>query len=901
MKKKIVSILLVAVMILPLIAFTGCTTEKKSGYITPTNDEPAFVFNESKTIVREDEDPSKNTTFVLAEENDNYALYFSEGILEIALQNKKTGEVWYSNPTQSEREKGIKSEMSSQLTLFYLNKENGSQKTLESFMDCILNKNDETGLNQYYVVNHGGHLRVVYILGQIKPDYCIPTCLDEDRAVEYIDKLKNTEGYLAVSKYISGGSIYSKITPTTWASYPSDRQDELLAIAPNMEDYIKEGKAVYIIGDNTKWNNNRVMSQIQDGFVNVIGLSVEERDKINEDFGVVIDPAKNFYIPVDYTLTENGLTVNIPNEEIQYDTNTFAISTLNVLQYFGSASEKEEGYMFVPDGSGSIVKFNNGKTNISDSIKVQLYGLDDGREISTRPYFNEQGNLPVFGIKKATSAMFAIIESGDANATIVADIAGKNTNVQDRNRCYTSFKLSEYMEMEFKSSGKTSRIYQSKRNAADITVSYTILDGEKANYSGMAEYYRNYLIDKGVLKKKDFSSVPFNIEIVGAYDHKTAFLGVSYTEMRALTTFDQCQELIQKLYDAGITNISLNYKGWANNGLRNSAFNRAKVLNSLGGKSGLADLLAFADKLGVNLYFETELALVYESEMFDGFSQLTQASRYVSRDIAHHFQYVTDWNTASKNNDAIIVSPSVIYNIRNIENSNKGYATKLLNDLNKLNVKGVSLGSLGYNLPGNYKIKDFYDRADTAKTYLAVAEKYAESMNVMAKKANAYMLPYVNSIFEISNTSSMFNLTDASVPFYQMVIHGSVEYSGEPINLNGDARKTFLQAVEAGSGMYYRWCYASNGDVKDLWFDGMYSLSYESWIDDAIKMYKEYNDILGATADEYIVAHENVAEDVNKVTYSDGTTIYVNYNSYDYTAADGTVVKAESFAKGGNN
>ena len=171
----------------------------------------------------------------------------------------------------------------------------------------------------------------------------------------------------------------------------------------------------------------------------------------------------------------------------------------------------------------------------------------------------------------------------------------------------------------------------------------------------------------------------------------------------------------------------------------------------------------------------------------------------------------------------------------------------------------------------------------------------------MAKGTNAYMLSYVDEIFEISNTSSKFILADQSVPFYQMVIHGCIEYSGDPINLYGDTRQAFLQAVEAGSGMYYRWCYAANDEVQDLWFEGMYSLSYSSWIDGAIEMYKEYNDLLASTAGSFIIGHEKVAENVNKVTYENGVEVYVNYNSYDYTAEDGMIIKAESFVKGGNN
>ena len=225
----------------------------------------------------------------------------------------------------------------------------------------------------------------------------------------------------------------------------------------------------------------------------------------------------------------------------------------------------------------------------------------------------------------------------------------------------------------------------------------------------------------------------------------------------------------------------------------------------------------------------------------------------------------------------------------------------LLDDINELNIKGISLGSLGYNLPGNYKVKDLRDRGEVADTYAKVAEIYGENLSLMAKGTNSYMLHYVDSIFEISNTSSKFILADQSVPFYQMVIHGSIEYSGNPINLYGDTRQAFLEAVEAGSGLYYRWCYETNDEVQDLWFEGMYSLHYNSWFDEAVAMYKEYNELLKSTSGSFITQHEQVNEDVNKVTYENGVEVYVNYGLTDYTTTDGTVVKSKSFAKGGNN
>lgn len=915
MKKRLIAILLVLVLILPVLSFTGCADKDSEIFIMPTfdNEGPAYKFDENvKTHVRADvlthkvnetadtKYELKDTIFKLVDENNLYEFYFCEETLEVALKSKATGEFWYSNPAPSERDAGVKIDMASQLTLFFLNKKDGSQKTYYSYQDCINKSNPDDNEYQYYVTTKDGNLRVIYIIGQVKPQYVIPTCLEGEMALEIAEKFKASKEHRKISPFITNGSLYAKVTPEVWNGWTIDARQEYLKVAPLMEDYIKDGKTVYIIKDLTKFHNKQLMLKVQAAFIEAAGMTMEDRNEINASFGYEEEPAISFWIPVDYELTATGLKATIPNSEIKYDTESLSLVSIDFLKYFGSASKQEEGYMFVPDGSGAIVNFNNGKTNITSDIRVQLYGLDDGRETLTKPYATEGAYLPVFGIKRANTAMFAVIESGDTNATVIADIAGKNATSVDRNRCYTSFKMNEYEELQFKNQGKKSKIYQQYMNSADLSIHYTILEGEKANYNGMAEYYRNYLIDKNVLSKKDFKDVPFNIELVGAYDHDTAFLGVPYKETKAITTFEECKAMLAKLNEAGITNVSVNYKGWANGGLRNTVFNKVKVLKELGGKKGLEDLLAYAEQIGVNLYLEAELAFVYNNSMFSGYSELTKASRLVTRNVAYHYQYLDDWNTAAHDNAASIVSPTVIYDI-DAEDNSKSFSMKVLNDLNKLNVKGVSLGSLGYNLPGNYKIKDFSDREKVSKIYAEVAKQFGESMSVMTKGTNYYMLPYVDNIFEISNTSSKFNLADISIPFYQMVIHGSVQYSGDPINLDGDTRQVFLQSVEAGSGMYYRWCYASNDEVQDLWFEGMYSLSYESWIDQAIEMYKEYNDLLKSTAGEFMTNHEIVAEDVVKVTYSNGTVVYVNYNTYDYTAQDGTIVKAESFVKGGAN
>ena len=98
--------------------------------------------------------------------------------------------------------------------------------------------------------------------------------------------------------------------------------------------------------------------------------------------------------PVSYThlyrLEGQDLLVSVPMNEIEYKED-YPLITVNVLPYFGAGTTNEEGYLLVPEGGGSIINFNNGKTAQS-SYYSNLYGWDmaQGRDYlvqETRVYY----------------------------------------------------------------------------------------------------------------------------------------------------------------------------------------------------------------------------------------------------------------------------------------------------------------------------------------------------------------------------------------------------------------------------------------------------------------------------------------------------------------------------------
>ena len=58
---------------------------------------------------------------------------------------------------------------------------------------------------------------------------------------------------------------------------------------------------------------------------------------------------------------------------------------------------------------------------------------------------------------------------------------------------------------------------------SDLTVSYKLLTGDDNNYVGVANAYRDYLIENEGFQKveKEFSNLM--VEFVGAYDERTYF------------------------------------------------------------------------------------------------------------------------------------------------------------------------------------------------------------------------------------------------------------------------------------------------------------------------------------------------------------------------------------------
>ena len=494
-------------------------------------------------------------------------------------------------------------------------------------------------------------------------------------------------------------------------------------------------------------------------------------------------------------------------------------------------------------------------------------------------YYDEvQTNLPVFGLKRGTQSHLAVIESGAAIATVNANISGM---VNGYNNVFASFALTQFSEMKapYQDAGAILMV-QEEPFPYDLSVCYRLLGDE--DYIGMARSYQEYLLQHDMLQLSKNLESRLNLELLGTVNYTGSVLGVPVTKHKKLTTFEQARTIVETLREKGVKNISLNYEGWADNGVHNDLMTNSKPENVLGGKKALAELNSWLNSKGIAAYYKLNIQSFYKDRAFDNYHSMQDAPKNILGEIVN----VPVYNFASKLRDTwtYIVKPDNF----------KPYTQKGIDRMKSLGLKGAAVPTLGNMLYTDFN-KGGYVSRDTAARYAAeaIASMKNAGLSISLKAPNAYALASANEITDLPNTSNQFYLTDQDVPFYQAVLHGIVPYSLPALNQSNDWRVAFLQSVEYGANPAMKWMYAPNKEVKGILNDG-FLLYYRDWIDRASELYArftEFGNIVGAAK---MKGHERLSKTLAKTVYDNGYAVYVNYAKTE-TAVGTKIIPAQDF------
>lgn len=517
-----------------------------------------------------------------------------------------------------------------------------------------------------------------------------------------------------------------------------------------------------------------------------------------------------------------------------------------------------------------------------------------------------------YNVDTVTNGYFAILENGASLASIAFQTGVYNT--ASAFATYSPYPSDKYdlsntisvggadyytmvSDAKFNGSYVTRYVMLSDKNIGE-TIKNNNIGYYEASYSGMAAYYRDYLYDNGTLSAiTDVKeNIPLYIEALGSMDIMDKFLTFPVEKSIPLTTFDnvatmyselrnsaavitaemekyqaladaepdgsakkaEYQELADKYKDCKdfvINNINFRLTGFGSGGLSSNYPTKLRWEKACGGKREFKKLLEKANsatngKDVFGLYPDYDFMYLSYAAMGDKVSKKHDLAkmidnRYASKQVYDSIsrQYVSYFT--------LVINP---------ESLDKLYS-KFVKKYSKYDIQSISVSTMGSDLNSNFDKENSINRND--------AQEYVENIlsrmvnqndySVMLDMGNAYTLRYATHLLNVATDSSRVKYSSYSVPFIGMVLHGSLNYAGKPLNYSGMPEYDLLRSIESGASLYYILCYQNESFMKnDAILNDYFGVKYESWYKDIVLNYYELNNTIRELQDYYITDHKTV-------------------------------------------
>lgn len=660
--------------------------------------------------------------------------------------------------------------------------------------------------------------------------------------------------------------LKDKLTQEEWRSTPDDIAQDKRATGVNK---INRQSDLIVQYHNTSYVTDQVNSYTG---------AIKKGDFTWEliENGVAIRyyfPKQGFVIPVQYVLEEDCLAASIISEgieeEVWEDPDTDpekkqSVMNVALLPFMGAAGSDDEGYLIIPDGSGALIHFNNGRTGAA-IYQQDVYGRDDALTIRKAATTTYDVNMPLFGIVRNGRALMAVVENGDYQAQLNAMVNGQLTGYSN------AYFAVQYIHMEANtimpgSEHSTDVMLPTNtfRDMGNFTVRYYPLAAENATYADVAAAYRAQL----GLKESIADAATQQLEMVASIPSIDTFLGVPYESVRVLTSYEQAAQTLRDFAAEGLNDLTLRYTGWSKQSVRGKMVTGLDLDNRLGGKKAFDGLRQAVKETGAEMVLAVDLIDIYEDG--NGYWSLFAATDSVNSTAKQVPEFLQSTGYQDPEGKPwYLLSPDKVPEA----------ARKLAENLSG-QVDGVSLSMLGNTVYSSFG-KTGISRTSAGMYWQQALETLSGKIQTLsAKTASAYAFPYIEQVDATPCASSRFEVTDMEIPFYQMVTHGAMALYTEPVNEDGNVRKALLRAIEYG--MYPSWRVIA-GDTALLSgtdYASWHAASLDAWREE-IKNTAAWMAPLGVYAGMQMTGHEQVTATLSVTTYANGDMVLVNYGSED--------------------
>ncbi len=581
-------------------------------------------------------------------------------------------------------------------------------------------------------------------------------------------------------------------------------------------------------------------------------------------------PKLEFEFQLEVRLKDDVLNAFIPRESIVENSDKYKVANFYVYPMMGyTKMDEEQGYMFIPDGSGSLIRFDNHKGQFKQPFNQMIYGsnigIDDSHVLSLFNNMKTSNDntgilMPVFGAVHSDKEMgfIGIINQGDESARLYAY---PNGAVTPYNWITPSFIYRQFYNQLTSATTGTMVIRQKEKNNFDIDIQYHLLSGENATYVGMAHKYHDYLSEKGLIQQKE---IPYKtrIDFLGS-EVKTGLLKRKTVSM---TSFDEMKSILDELDNAGVKDTTSIVKGWQEGGpyskLPNKDFTIDKELGNINHLQDLDD--------SHQLYFESDFLRYNPSTNNLNSSSLVKKLNkrtYIEEvhgKVFKNFNYITPEESE-----------------KNAEHVSNQY---LKNNLNNISIQGIGEKLYSYL----YKNKT-HDRVHTASIYQSIFKNLKDKgMMINSSVPQALYWQYQDAILDVQVDSSNYVFVGEEVPFLPIVLKSSIEMYAPYTNFNANHEAYVLNMIEYGTFPSFIVTEKSASELQLTNSSGLYSTKFEQYKDQIVEYDAIFKNISNLTQGSRMIDHKRDGKLVS-VSYDNGVKIHLNYGSKELSVNDITI------------
>lgn len=591
-------------------------------------------------------------------------------------------------------------------------------------------------------------------------------------------------------------------------------------------------------------------------------------------------------VSVHIYLTSNGLEYEVRDDEINgNDTNKIAAFIFSPFlgasggqQLFFDMAEMDyprasaavakpriPGYIFLPDGSGALMRFQDNTTSLSTYIG-DVYGAD----LSTNTYHYRYQNpyvpmkdpsMPVFGVAHG-NRQAAFVAYATQGAEFMEIIASPHNNRTPYNYVYSRFTYNQLYQQIYNQSGAGYPTLFEERNHYDIRLKYDFLqgdgstDGYPADYVGMAKKYRDHLIEYDILQDNLIESeeMPIRLDFIMS-DAMNNLIG---TRDVVVTTIDQVDEILTKLHTSGIKNINSGLYGYQKGGITLGDKDRPNWINAIGTKRDFERVIENMNDLGIDVSLALDYVSIYEEQM----SLLGNASKHLNGwYIREHL--IREVGPVS---DMYFARPTLVASW--MKSHEKSVRSLGMQSLTYAGMTNQLYGDYGRNEIDIHGVIDLYQNTlDTLK------ETYA----INAINPNQYLWAQVSRYLQSPMFTSQYLIQTDTVPFLQLVLNGSMEVYATYANFSFYTETDILRMIDYNVYPSFILTHDPSYELISTNSSNFYSTEFNLYEEMIHHMYERMNGAYESVLGSQWVDRLVVAPGVIVNQYANGVEIVINY------------------------